>query len=472
MKPKQSLEWIKNFESRYGYLNYNVLGVDCWPVVRNTLLSMVLPKSSQKAGVVDHISKTSIVDLLRTVLGVFTFKKTDVFILSDTKFSEKISGAVYLKDSHVISETAKLNGETSVIALQNLAVDQAIVDKGICRSVFAVLLVAASVAKFSFLLKFFPKLSRYIEPLLSELAFSPMLADSSVSRDALKRQIYRNILFCIVASKVFSIILRCVKPKRAYVVCYYSVLGMSLCAACRKLCIPITDIQHGVAGANMRAYAGWNNVPMQGYTTLPDTFFCWTPFDAEAITQWAQLTARHRAVVIGSLWHDYIIDKFLLDKARNQWQGFFTQIDVYEKKVLVTMQSSNLTSLFSDIVRQCDSSYCFLIRMHPSFPLEKDEVYLGIVRDCSNVFFDQPSSMPIQLIMNYVDVHITEWSGAVVDAYFEGVPSVVLSDMGVDYFSDFIKCGLVFYAKNLGELKDYVSKLQRFPSKRMDSQEK
>ncbi|TBU81917.1 hypothetical protein DNK06_05195 [Pseudomonas daroniae] len=161
-----------------------------------------------------------------------------------------------------------------------------------------------------------------------------------------------------------------------------------------------------------------------------------------------------------------------MDEAKKQWNGFFTQIDVYEKKILITMQSSNLAPLFADLVRQCDSSYCFLIRVHPGFPLEKDEVYLELVRDCPNVFFDQPSCMPIQLIMEYVDVHITEWSGAVVDAYFEGVRSVVLSDMGLDYFSDFIACGLVFYAKNLDELKSYVCELQRFPSRGMDSQKR
>lgn len=446
MTPKQSLEWIKGFESRCNDLNYNIAGVDCWPIIRITLLSMVLPKSSQRTGAGYNIAGASVKDVVSSIRDLLSFKKSNVFILTDSKFSEKISDLIYLKDSHVISEWAALDSKTSIIALQNLFVDKAIVGREHCRSVFAVLLLAAGAAKFSFIIKCIPGLSRYIERVFNDLASAPMLREGAVSYKALRKQVYRNILFCLVAKMIFSMVLRRVKPGAAYVVCYYSILGMALCAACRQLGIPITDIQHGVAGGNMRAYAGWLKVPKQGYTTLPDTFFCWTKFDVHAITDWSQQTTQHKAVVVGSLWRDYVVEKSLLVEAERQWSGFFKEINAYEKRVLITMQSSTLAQLFVDVVKQCGPNCCFLIRRHPGFSLEKNESYTELSRNYPNVFFEQPSNIPIQVLMKNVDVHLTEWSGAVIDAYFESVKSIVISEEALDYFEDFIGSGLVIYA--------------------------
>lgn len=447
MKPKQSLEWVKGFESKVDKINYNVAGIDCWPIVRNTLLSMLLPKSSQTGK-----AAFPLIDILRSLRDLFFFKKANVFILSGSKFSEEISGSLYLKDAHVICEREKSQAKTSIIALQNIAIDKSIVGREHCRSVFGVLLLAAAVAKLSPIMRYIPGLSRYIESLFAGLVTAPMLHDGKVNCATLKKQVYRNILFCVVASKLFYFILRQVKPENSYVVCYYSILGMALCAACRQLRIPVTDIQHGVAGRSMRAYADWVKVPRRGYTTLPDTFFCWTKFDADAITEWAQHTDCHRAVVTGSLWRGYIEEQSLLLEAENQWSGFFKELNKFDKKVLITMQSSTLTQLFVDVVKQCGAEYCFLIRKHPGFLLENDKNYIDLNCNYSNVFFEQPSSMPMQVLIRNVDIHLTEWSGAVIDAYFENVNSVVTSEDALDYFEDYIAEGSVVFAPLLNDV--------------------
>jgi len=449
VKPKQSLEWIKQFELNCNNLNYKVGGIDCWPIARNTLLSIVLPKSRQGGQPKYSIASKQIIYFVRAVRDLFSFKKADIFVLTDTKFSENISGSIYLKDSHVIREEAKNNSETSTIALQNLFIGDNVVGRECCRSVFAIILISAVLAKLSFIVKFIPLLSGYVERLCGELSDAPMLSDSSISYEKLKSQIYTNILFCIVASRLFSYVLKRVRPKRAYVVCYYSVLGMSLCAACRRMEIPITDIQHGVAGGSMRAYSGWMNVPRDGYTTLPDRFLCWTVYDARAIREWAQHTVRHEAVAVGSLWRNYAIEKFLLREVEDQWADFFLKINDYEKKILITMQSSELAPLFVDVVKRSKPSYCFLIRMHPGFLLKKDQNYTDLTRSYPNVFFEQVSQIPIQVLMRHIDLHMTEWSGAVIDAYFENVRSIVISEVSLDYFEELIAQGKVIYAHTL-----------------------
>ncbi len=449
MKPKQSLEWIKRFETSFIDLNCKIAGVDCWPIARNTLLSIVLPKSRQGVDFKYGVANRSAIYFIRAIMDFFSFKKADLFVLADTKFSENISGSIYLKDTYAISKEAEGDCQVSVIALQNLFIPNNIVGRESCRSVFALIFISAMLAKFSFIVKFVPALSGYIEKICAELSSAPMLINSSVSALRLKRQIYNNILFCIVASKFFYYILGRIRPKKVYVVCYYSILGMSLCAACRQRGIPITDVQHGVAGENMRAYSGWMNVPKQGYTTLPDSFFCWTASDARAINDWAQHTSRHEAVVVGSLWRNYLMKQSLLREAEDQWADFLLKIDRYEKKILITMQSSNVAPLFVDVVKRSPPSYCFLIRVHPGFLLDKDQNYTDLARGYPNVFFEQSSQIPMQLLMRHMDLHMTEWSGAVIDAYFEGVRSIVISKASLDYFEELIAEGKVIYAPAL-----------------------
>ncbi|MNG36881.1 hypothetical protein D3C84_1240610 [compost metagenome] len=49
-------------------------------------------------------------------------------------------------------------------------------------------------------------------------------------------------------------------------------------------------------------------------------------------------------------------------------------------------------------------------------------------------------------------MHLTEWSGAVIDAHFEGVKSIVVSEEALDYFEDFIAEGNVVFAPVLNDI--------------------
>ncbi|WGI26632.1 hypothetical protein QEN58_06110 [Halomonas alkaliantarctica] len=456
MKPKQALKWIKEFEMKRDGLNHNVDGVDCWPVIRNTILSIVLPKSGQGAGAGFNFSIYSIISIAKSIKDTLSIKNINVFILSDQKFSETVSGSIYLKDAHVIREMEQHNSKVPIIALQNMLKDNNIVGREYCRSIFIVLLLAAGVSKFSAVMRYIPSISTYVEGIAKELSDSPMLRESSISYAVLKKQLYRNILFCLVAKNIFSFILRRAKPEKAYVVCYYSVLGMALTAACRQQNIPITDIQHGVAGGSMRAYASWNKVPENGYSTLPDTFFCWTKYDANAITAWAKGTPHHNAFVVGSLWRDYVMSNCLFMTSEKQWLKFFNEVSSFNKKVLITLQSSSLPNLFFEVITQSRKNYCFLIRSHPGFPLRADEIHNKLKKNYPNVFFEEPSNIPIQVLMKHIDVHLTEWSGAVVDAYFEGVKSIVVAESALDYFEYYISEGDVLYASTLSEIQNII----------------
>lgn len=460
MKPAESVEWMKCFELRVEELNRRICGVDCWPVVRNTLLSIIHAKSESRFPQFS-VRSLSIANLVICLVRLLFLKKADTFILSDGKFSEEIDGGLYLKDSYALAEGEGLNQRSVVVALQGENVNSKIVDKERCVSIYPVLLFSAFVSRFYFLSYVFPGLSSYLRILLVEINEAHFFSNEQINSAAVLRRLRKNIFFCIIAAKLFSYLLKKTECTKAYVVCYYSVLGMSLCAACNRLGIPIADVQHGVSGRNMRAYAGWVRCPIDGYTTLPSHFLAWTPFDSAAINE--HLPSRHglhQATCVGSLWRSYKVETGIAEICRGEWAAFIDNIAKYRWIIAVTLQSATVPPIVMQLIADSDADICFLIRAHPDFSCDSAIARLSSLgAHFNNVFVFEPSRMPIQLLMSVSDVNITGWSASVYDAYFEGVRSIVVSEFGRDYFEDFIRGGLVVYAENYPLLKRYAFSL-------------
>ncbi len=452
MKPRQSLDWVIDVESKCEDLDFAISGVDCWPIVRNTLLSILAPKMTKKASGLKHFfSRASL--FFSSLISINLISKHKVFILSDKKYAAEISGAIYLKDTHVLIERARKEGLSSIVALQGENVDENTLNHKNCFSIYAILFLAALVSKCYWLVVFFPGLSSYIDNISKNLGSVRNFEEISCSLPMIEKKIKKNIIFCFIAYKLLLSLLQRVNPERAYVVCYYSLLGMALSAACHTLQIPLADIQHGVAGRNMRSYSRWTSCPSNGYSTLPDLFLTWTPYDCVAIKEWAQITSKHNCEVSGCLWRDYFLSEGLVDVSAAEWESTLSGLASFDKIILITMQTTILNPLLLDAIRDNRfNRFVFLIRAHPDFAFEND--FLLEVRGKSNVLIDAPTKMPIHLVLKVVDLHVTEWSGAVIDAYLEGVPSLVLSENALDYFEDYIAGGTVSYARNRSDLID------------------
>jgi len=401
---------------------------------------------TKKSSVLKHFfSRVSL--FVSSLISINLIREHKVFILSDKKYAAQISGAIYLKDTHVLIERARKEGLSSMVALQGENVDANTLNHENCLSIYAILFLAALVSKCYWLVVFFPGLSCYVDNISKNISSIRNVEEISCNLPIIEKKIKKNIIFCFIAYKLFLSLLHRVNPDRAYVVCYYSLLGMALSAACHTLRIPLADIQHGVAGRNMRAYSRWTSCPSKGYSTLPDQFLTWTSYDCVAIKKWAQNTSKHTCEVSGCLWRDYFLSEGIVDISAAEWKSTLSGLALFDKIILVTMQTTILNPLLLEaITDERFKRYAFLIRAHPDFASEKD--FLLEVRGKPNVLIDAPTQMPIHLVLKVVDLHVTEWSGAVIDAYLEGVPSLVLSENALDYFEDYIAGGTVLYAKN------------------------
>lgn len=463
-----SLSDLHGVELKGDEINHRVAGVDCWPIIKVSLLS-----SGQHGRHVfqfqnNHSRLFSLaVAFAKCLRGFFLLpfmKKADVFILSDSKFSEKINGELYLKDSHAFAEIFERSGKTSTIALQNQCIDDALVRKGNCFSVYFVLFLAAIMSRLYFLMSLFPGLSKYLDKMLRCVGVIAEKKGGYFDACKVGKILRKNILFCIIASILFRILLRRVRPGEVYVVCFYSLLGMSLCAACHCLGIPTADIQHGVSGRNMRAYGGWRWAPKFGYTTLPDKFLTWTEYDAGAINEHLQSrNGMHQAIKLTDSWRSFKDSSGLHAVSKGEWHIFLNSILSFRRKIVLTLQSPVVPPDLRRLIDTCGDDCCFLIRVHPDFTSSMMDFELfDLPKKYRNVFVAEPSLMPIQTLMSFADVNITGWSASVYDAYFEGVRSVVISDLGRDYFVDFIRDGFVMYASNFVELKCGALTLTKF----------
>lgn len=448
MTPKESIDWVVGIESRIDHLDFKYFGVDCWPIIRNSLLSMVFAKDTQGRKKL-AFNFSQILRFIKSLCFIFKIKKCDTFFLTDIKYAEKINNKKYLKDIYVYYCLEKEARRNSLIALQSPNLDKTIVGSKDSFTVFPLIFFSALLGK---ILSFVPiktKLDEYIKQVVllvndNKVVHCRVLDNKNIIESTLRK----NILYCVILSWLFSSLLLVIRPQVAFVVCYYSLVGMAFCTACKKRSIYVSDVQHGVSGRYVRAYGRWSCPHRGGYSTFPDAFLTWTDFDANAIKEWSLLCSdMPRVEKISTLWRSHMIESGLYEVSLREWADFFKKTSRFKRKIVITLQFLSVSDYFLDFINKVSDDYCFFIRFHPDFELIDCDIFFSdLFKDKNNVFYLEPTVMPISLLMSNSDLHITEWSSSVYDAYFEGVFSIVTTGLARDYFADFIDHGNAIYA--------------------------
>lgn len=456
MTPKKSLLWIVELETRIKDVDDRYYSIDFWPVIRTALLGIMVsdPRGTSRKIVK---KKKSLLCFLGSLVSLLTAKQYDNFILTNSKYSTIVDREKYLKDSYALNEILDSKNMSLLTGLLNDKVDESIFSKNRIVSVYSLIVVSSLASKLPFIVRLFPKISSYVDLVESHLVESEVCEKSANVRI----QLIRNLVFCVISSYLYSIFLSKVAPKNCFIQCYYSVTGMAFCAACRKVGVPIADIQHGMSGRNMRAYAQWSICPEGGYLTLPSEFLTWTTYDANAINDWASDSdGAHKALAVGNLWRNYFIDSELYNNSKKEWANFIGSIASFDCRIVITMQSDVFHPLLLKMIESFEDKYCFLIRCHPDFSAEDFRMRYEALSKKINVFFEEPTRMPISILMSISNINITEWSASVYDALFEGVRSIVITEHGSDYYEDYIDLAYVKYASNIEQMTSAVEDVE------------
>lgn len=442
--PSHLMRIINTIESKV-VVDHKFLNVDLWPVLRNTIMTLSthnIVKPKAKVGVKEKIK--SVLDFFGLF---FRVSPKDILVVTDYKFSTSVGGGLSFRESSILCDEAASLGESSLLLTQGV---RCVKSRGE-SSLFFVTAIAYLLSNLLVLTRSFSAVSSYVSDVIESIE---SLDEDFNNKCFDQKIIVRNVFVVVVSSFIFRLLLKRLAPKKCYIVCYYSLIGMALCSACNKLGIPIIDLQHGVSGRNMRAYGDWKSVSEAGYNTLPSVFHCWSEFDKKAIDLWAvNSSGRHQAVVKGNIWRDFFVSSDAFQQSMADHSFFEKELSGFQRVVLISTQASILPYFFVELLKQAPKDYAFLIRLHPNVDNGNLVSIESEVRKVHpSCFVVRATELPIQQVIRYSNVHLTEWSAVVYDSMFEGVKSIVTTEVGRDYFIDFIDAGLVSYSNNVGQL--------------------
>jgi len=277
-----------------------------------------------------------------------------------------------------------------------------------------------------------------------------------------------NLAFAIAlveqTSKTWQRILHQFEVRVCLCACYYDLITLGLMLACSRNGIVSVDVQHGVQGVEHWAYANWTNVPENGYELLPDRFFVWSEDEQKVYDTWRDVVGnaygRRHVRVIGmplvSAWHE-------------QSHRFYSKNDVAAChqlsesvcNVLVTFQPidfQDLVGLVGKVSAILPPHFRWWLRLHPSQLNMSDEQALRQIFDGDDRFvIDQANHLPLYLIIENMQWHITSSSTVVREAEFFGVLSLITSSLGAHYYLSTIQRGNALVAMTDQEISQHLN---------------
>lgn len=241
-------------------------------------------------------------------------------------------------------------------------------------------------------------------------------------------------------------------PKVGIVTGYYSTDMMGFVRAFRKASLLSVEIQHGVQGTQHFAYRKWNRIPLGGYDTLPEVFWSWSKTESDYINSWAAASGGgHRAVVGGNPClhiYDHQGRDYRHEVKGTTGTGQSKAADV---NVLFTAQAFNQLPQCVLDAMHATPEWKWWIRTHPQY-VEAAQSIRKICRAFPNVVVEEADSLPLGVLLNHCDVHVTEFSSSVLESKAKGVRSVIVNPIGIELFKDLIASGEVLFVDQSAEL--------------------
>lgn len=234
-----------------------------------------------------------------------------------------------------------------------------------------------------------------------------------------------------------------VKPKQAYILCYYNDFPFVLAA--NKLNIETIDFQHGAQTDEHLCYGNWTKVPEKGYDLLPRTYWSWDEISKNCIQKWASKNALYHCFVGGNTWVDL-------------WK---TKANDYKEKdfILYTLQPRHGTNiLFPDQLLEFikTQKIKWYIRLHPS-QMDQYKEFEDFFRK-KNIIelinINEALNEPLPVLLKNCLIHVTNSSGSTIEATMFAKKTVILHEVGLTYYKDFIIEGTARYIPANEKFKD------------------
>ncbi|NLH15244.1 MAG: tetratricopeptide repeat protein [Phycisphaerae bacterium] len=252
---------------------------------------------------------------------------------------------------------------------------------------------------------------------------------------------------------LFLDVLQRIRPRVVVMMCYYTnPPAMGLIRACRDLGITTVELKHGIPNASFYEY--WAHIPEDGYEYLPDWFYVWSDEFRRAIETIQPSGCRHHRALVGpNEW----IRKVLQDPIPmidGVDPAFLTDLERRTKVILITLDypTDGIPSHVLEAMRSAPKEWIWLLRCHPRYKHDKGGFIDILSRSgISNYEIDKTTSHPLFMLLQRSHCHLTSCSSICLEAMLFGVPSLVYSPAGFEYFRDYIDQGYLAYEANSAE---------------------
>jgi hypothetical protein len=294
---------------------------------------------------------------------------------------------------------------------------------------------------------FFPEYKSIIEEIESEMPFKLQFSKGNE-----KKYLCHNIERVFSYSTSIKLVLQKYRPELILELCYYNLANLSLNILANESNIPVIEIQHGSLGPSHLGYTGWSNFPKNGYNLFPNKIWCWDTLSYDHINTWASKNSNIELIIGGNTWVTYIKNSKLKDLDR-----------FFEKKtiILYTMQRNYIEDYIYETIKLSSEKYLWMLRAHPRHleSIEEIKRKAAQYKIENKIELDKAQKMPLPAILINSYLHLSEFSGSIIEAATIGTHSIILNQDGVDSYSSYIDEGkaTAFLSKNPEKLFHFIN---------------
>lgn len=445
LKENECIEYIATLEKKYPVEKWEINGFKVWPLIRFRLLNGLIKQDNT---IKPKLGKSLMFRLKYIIQNIFSLRysyngleiptKADVLVLHDNMDRNIVleDGRCYDHNLDSIVDFYESNNfkciSLEVIThLENIKYPFYSESQCINFDLLKCKIMSRLKCK-----KIFVDMLDY-DCFLKEISISQNMDISDIAKEVRKLNTICGYFKDIIRKKSIRVVV---------LQCWYGSISMAAAMACHDLGIPCLEVQHGLAGAaGHRAYYGWSRFDNgYRYEVMPSHFWSWLPQDAEVILDWkckdVQALAAGKTIFLQNSYENFcsIYGHQLQEKIRK----------VHKPCILVSLQTATIfPKWFLEFIKEHNNNFIWLVRCHPC----KDHVQLSFieeVKDVKNVYTDDIDKINLDFLLNIVNIHVTMWSSVVVDAYFCGVPSIVLSNQYFDNLQRIVSEKNVYYSED------------------------
>jgi len=217
---------------------------------------------------------------------------------------------------------------------------------------------------------------------------------------------------------------------------------VALCWTGKMKRVPVYDLQHGMIADEHLWYGGKYRVGTNP-RDLPDGFLCWDEPSATVLRKWAPQKGINVRVV-GNPWFARFLYKDPRDRIVQEALNKGRIFNNHRPIILVSLQwrldrfykhngfNGIMVDALEKAILETANSYNWLLRMHPVQIRGPDkEIVQGYLMrtfgHLASVEWHVCSGLPLPVVLQQVDLHITHWSTVVVEAGWMGAYSALLN---------------------------------------------